>query len=75
MGHRIKGLIEIDEQRVALPRSRIKGFGMIQMISALAAGKTTLLDLLKGCRVQKPERADVCRQKWQRVCKYSLRGQ
>ena len=44
MGHRIKGLIEIDEQRVALLRFRIKGFEMIQMISALVAGKATVLD-------------------------------
>ena len=46
MGHcnRIKGFIEIDEQRVALLRFRIKGFEMIQMISALVAGKATVLD-------------------------------
>ena len=44
MGHRIKGFIEIDEQRVALPRFSINGFEMIQMISALVAAKATVLD-------------------------------
>ena len=44
MGHRIKGFIEIDEQRVALLRFCIKGLEVIQMISALVAGKTTVLD-------------------------------
>ena len=44
MGHRIKGFIEIDEQRVALLRFFRKGFEMIQMISALVAGKATVLD-------------------------------
>ena len=44
MRHRIKGFIEIDEQRVALLPFRIKGFEMIQMISALVAGKATVLD-------------------------------
>ena len=44
MRHRIKGFIEIDEQRVALLRFCIKGFEVIQMISALVAGKATVLD-------------------------------
>ena len=44
MGHRVKGFIEINEQRVALLRFRIKRFDMIQMISALVAGKATVLD-------------------------------
>ena len=44
MRHRIKGLIEIDEQRVALLRFCIKGFEVIQMISALVARKATVLD-------------------------------
>ena len=44
MRHRIKGFIEIDEQRVALLRFCIKGFEVIQMIGALVAGKATVLD-------------------------------
>ena len=44
MGHRIEGFIEIDEQQVALLRFRIKGFEMIQMISASVAGKATVLE-------------------------------
>ena len=44
MGHLIKGFIEIDEQRVALLKFRIKGFEMKQVISALVAGKATVLD-------------------------------
>ena len=44
MRHRIKGFIESDEQRVALLRFCIKNFEVIQMISALVAGKATVLD-------------------------------
>ena len=34
----------MDEQRVAFLRFCIKGFEVIQMISALVAGKATVLD-------------------------------
>ena len=44
MGHRIKGLIEIDEERVALRRLCIEGLEVIQMISVLVAGKAAVLD-------------------------------
>ena len=44
MGHRIKGLIEIDEERVALLRFCIEGLEVIQMSSAFVAGKAAVLN-------------------------------
>ena len=42
--HRIKGLVEINEERVALLPFCPEGLDLIQMISALVAGKAAVLN-------------------------------